>query len=114
MISLLSSCDFSNIRQMSMITAAVLHSPAVQYNNVFKFQKTPFVSHIWKTYIPSRAGLSQLHNIISSCLSLLTVFVSLNKAIKSECCLKSLICGEKQIAVLIEQQLFNTFTAAWC
>lgn len=112
-ISPLSSCDFSNIKQMSVITAMILHSPSVSYNNTFKFQKTPFFSHIWKTYKPSRVEFGQLHNILSSCLSLLPVFVSLKKAIKSGCCLKSLVCGEEQIAVLIEQQGFSAFTAAW-
>lgn len=110
-ISHLSSpCDFSNIKQRSVITA-VVHVPSVSYNNAFKFWKTPFFSHICKTYKSSSVGLGQFHSILSSCLSLLSVFVSLRKAIKSRCCLKSLICGERQIAVSTEQQSLSTFTA---
>lgn len=105
-----SPCDFSNIKQRSVITA-VVHSPLVSYNNAFKFQKTLFFSHICKTYKSSRARLGQLHSILSSCLSLLPVFVSLRKAIKSGCYLKSLICGERQTTLLTEQQSLSTFTA---
>lgn len=54
---------------MSVITAVVLHSPSVSYNNAFKFQKTPFFSHIWKMHKSSRVGLGQPHNILYSCLS---------------------------------------------
>lgn len=45
-ISHLSSpCDFSNTKQMSVVTAVVFHRPLVSHNNAFEFQKTS-ITHV--------------------------------------------------------------------